>query len=86
MYLYRSSLLIVNNQLQTNDSVVLEWDCAKLKISFHSVWSCASDEELKQAQLEWKRRQKEGTTHEIFEERNKMMKKIGESTTVIAYK
>ena len=50
-----------------------------------SIWSFATDEELEQAQLEWKRRQKEGTTHEVFEERNKMTKLIGESTTVIAY-
>ena len=51
-----------------------------------STWSFATDEELEQAQLEWKRRQKEGTTHELFEERNKMIKQIGETTTVIAYK
>ena len=57
-----------------------------LNYFFYSSWSRASDEELEQAQLEWKRRQKEGTTHEVFEERNKMIKRIGETTTVVAYK
>ena len=57
-----------------------------LNYFFYSSWSRASDEELEQAQLEWKRRQKEGTTREVFEERNKMIKRIGETTTVVAYK
>lgn len=55
-------------------------------IYMYSFWSLLSEEELKEVQEKWKTRQSNGTTREFFKGREDLIKQIGETTTVIAYK
>ncbi len=51
-----------------------------------SAWSCLSEDEVRSAQEQWRKRQAEGTIEELRKEREELIGVIGETSTIIARK
>lgn len=53
---------------------------------YNSVWSLATDEEIKSMQDKWREMINDGRAQEFFRKMEEARQKIGETTTILAYK